>query len=299
MDNNPLVSIGMPVYNCEATVAEAIASILNQTFKEWELIVIDDGSTDETFQIAQQFSGPRVRVIRGDSNKHLPARLNEAVFMARGKYFARMDGDDISYPDRLRKQIDFLEIHPEVDLLGGSILVFGKNYKAIGLRKARLTHAEICGSPWRASTLPHMTWFGRRDWFVRNPYREDTSHAQDRELLTRTRRESQFAAIPDIIAGVREVDLTLKKQLPSRHQFLRALTREGVRQKDISMLALGIPAELAKLSLDVIAIKTGLKYRILKHRVPRVPQEALQQWSEVLHETSNIAAQFCQTYARL
>jgi glycosyltransferase involved in cell wall biosynthesis len=297
MGQHPLVSIGMPVHNCEDTVAEAIASIVNQTFENWELIIVDDGSTDETFEVASRFNDPRIRIVRGDKNKYLPTRLNECVLMARGEFFARMDGDDVSYADRLQKQVGYLAAHPEIDLLGGSILVFGSDGKAIGLRMAKETHAEICGPPWRPSVLPHVTWMGKRSWFLRNPYREDVSHAQDRELLTRTRDKSRFAAIPDILAGVREAELTLRKQVPARRQFLKTLGREGLRQKSPSLLIPGIPVEIAKLALDIVAIKTGLVYKILQHRVPPVSQELAEQWSSILKETQNIAAQACRVPA--
>ncbi len=95
---SPLVSIGMPVFNCEKTLRATVASILNQDYGNWELIIIDDGSSDMTLDTARSFTDPRIRVVPGAGNLCLPARLNEAVGLSRGKYFARMDGDDISYP---------------------------------------------------------------------------------------------------------------------------------------------------------------------------------------------------------
>jgi glycosyltransferase involved in cell wall biosynthesis len=289
---NPLVSIGMPVYNCGDTVAEAIISIVDQTFKDWELIVIDDGSTDRTLEVVRRFADPRIRIVSGGSNRYLPARLNEAVHMAKGKYFARMDGDDVSYHDRLEKQVSHLLKHPEIDLLGGSIVIFGKDGRAVGLRRAKETHEEICGPPWRPSVLAHITWMGKHAWFLRNPYREEFFRTEDRDLLTRTRRESHFAALPDILAGQREAGLSLKKQIPARRQFLRTLAREGIRQKSPSLLIPGIPVELTKFALDIIAIKTGLTYKILKYRLPAVSESVAEQWWSIWQETRNLAAPY-------
>src|ERR1039458_2052600 len=96
----PLVSIGMPAFNCEKTLAVAIHSILNQTYSNWELLLMEDGSSDRTPEVAQSFSDPRISVFADQSHKGLVPRLNQAVAMSRGKYFARMDADDVAYPER-------------------------------------------------------------------------------------------------------------------------------------------------------------------------------------------------------
>ena len=109
----------MPVFNCASTIAQAISSILNQTFKEWELLIIDDGSIDNTLKIALSFDDPRITVTKGTGNQRIAKRLNELACTAKGKFFARMDGDDIAYPRRLQSQLEYLQSHPEVDLVGG------------------------------------------------------------------------------------------------------------------------------------------------------------------------------------
>jgi glycosyltransferase involved in cell wall biosynthesis len=86
----PLVSIGMPVFNCERTLSTAIQSILNQTYSNWELIIIDDGSRDKTLEVANSFRDPRIEVINDGQNQRLPIRLNQAIALSRGKYFARI-----------------------------------------------------------------------------------------------------------------------------------------------------------------------------------------------------------------
>src|SRR5271157_2334580 len=95
----PTVSIGMPVYNCARTLDIAIRSIVKQTFPNWELLLIDDGSADETVGICRSFCDPRVQVIADGAHKGLVARLNQAIDLSRGRYFARMDGDDVCYPE--------------------------------------------------------------------------------------------------------------------------------------------------------------------------------------------------------
>lgn len=93
---DPLVSTGMPVFNCQQTLNTAVQSILNQTYSNWKLIMIDDGFQDRTLDIAHSFHDPRIKVVSGGQNQQLPIRLNQAIALSRGKCFARMDGDDVS-----------------------------------------------------------------------------------------------------------------------------------------------------------------------------------------------------------
>ena len=285
MSESPLITIGMPVYNCESTIAESIASILNQTFEDWELIVLDDGSRDDTMAIARQFDDPRIRFVNGGRNRGLPACLNTIVANCKTPLFARMDGDDIAYPRRFEKQLAALERNPEVDLLGGSILIFDGTGDARGFRRAAVTHAEICGRPWRIANLVHVTWIGRATWFLKHPYNEWATHAQDRDLLIRSRRESRFAALPDTLAGVREARPLWSKLLPARKQMLKTAIQEGARQRDPGLLFGTAAAEILKCGLDFVATSTGLDHRLLRHRIPPVSPDRVEEWRNVLEST--------------
>ena len=150
MNKGHLLSIGMPVYNCERTVSDAIASILNQTFEDWELIVYDDGSRDGTVAVARQFSDPRIRVIEGGDNCGLPACLNKIIELCESEYFARMDGDDIAYPYRIQRQLEFLQKYADVDLVAGSIVVFRSDGVALGVRQPTSKSVQTHGQafPW-------------------------------------------------------------------------------------------------------------------------------------------------------
>ena len=113
----PYVSVLLPVFNAEKTIGESVQSILNQTWTDFELIIIDDGSFDNTAHVLDQFSDPRIRRIY-QQNVGLPITLNRSIKVARGKFLARQDADDISLPLRLEKQVHFLERHPEYGLIG-------------------------------------------------------------------------------------------------------------------------------------------------------------------------------------
>jgi glycosyltransferase involved in cell wall biosynthesis len=278
----PAVSIGMPVYNCEATVAESIASILNQSFEDWELIVFDDGSQDRTLEVARGFSDPRIRIVEGGTNRGLPACLNTIIAGCSTEFFARMDGDDVAYPRRFELQLNMLREHPEIDLLGGSVLIINDAGETIGFRRAVETHRAICGTPWRFSNLVHVTWTGRMAWFRNHPYNPRLSHAQDRILLLGSRRDSLFAALPNTLAAVRENQPVWRKLISARKRLIRASIKEGLRQHDTGLLLVAPLVELGKCALDRVATATGLGHRLLRHRIPPFSLAQDEEWQNVL-----------------
>lgn len=123
------VSIIMAIYNCESTLDEAIQSIINQTYQNWELILCDDGSKDNTYNMAlmysEQFSN--IRVYRNDQNMGLNYSLNKCLQYAKGEYIARMDGDDISLPDRIEKEVAFLDQNLEYAIVSSPMQYFDEN----------------------------------------------------------------------------------------------------------------------------------------------------------------------------
>jgi len=124
---NPKISIIMGIYNCAATLAEAIDSILDQTYCNWELIMCDDGSTDNTYNIAREYKEkfPRkIVLIQNERNMGLNKTLNHCLRYATGDFIARMDGDDISLPNRLEKEIDFLVSNPQYDIVSTPMIYF-------------------------------------------------------------------------------------------------------------------------------------------------------------------------------
>lgn len=132
MNKSPKVTVLMPVYNVALYVTEAINSILNQTFKDFELLIINDGSSDSTREEVLKFSDSRIRFVENEKNIGLANTLNRGVELANGEYIARMDGDDISMPNRLYEQVVFLECHSEIDICGAGYRFFGaKNHDVI------------------------------------------------------------------------------------------------------------------------------------------------------------------------
>lgn len=283
--NAPCVSIGMPVLNSGSTVGAAIQSILNQTFADWELLVIDDGSSDGTVEFARDYSDSRIRIFSDGTHKGLVARLNEAIDLSRGKYFARMDGDDVSFPERLAVQVEYLVHHPGIDLLGGGVLVFGHGGELVGMRKAPVTHESICRRPWRGFYLTHPTWIGRTKWFREHRYCSDALRCEDQELLLRTHENSRFAALPEIVIGYNEERLSLSKILTSRRYFAAAALKRAILKRQYFVALAVIIEQTLKGLVDSLAIGTGLNHRLLRHRAVAVADEAtVQQWKKVWSE---------------
>jgi glycosyltransferase involved in cell wall biosynthesis len=279
--SSPLVSIGLPAWNCERTLAAAIRSILGQRHENWELLLMEDGSNDGTLEVARQFGDPRISICTDGRHKGLVARLNEAVARSRGKYFARMDADDVTYPERLRKQVEYLEEHPEVDLVGAGMVVFRGDGVAPGCRMGPQTHEEICARACDGFPLAHPTLMGRTSWFRAHAYEEGFPRAEDQVLLLSSYVTSRFACLPEILYGYREEELKLRKILVGRYGFAKGVVRElGGRRKYLAAASAALK-QVAKAHVDVFAVMTGLGYRVLGHRARPLRPEDLERWSEV------------------
>jgi glycosyltransferase involved in cell wall biosynthesis len=200
---NPEISIGITYYNNDNTIVDALRSVFAQTFQDWEIILIDDNSTDGSFEIVRSVKDPRVRVYREAERKGFVWALNQMTHMARGKYYARMDADDMMHPERLFKQIEYLKANPDVDVVDTSMYSMDQQCRAIGVRGLdpidSRPAAPLCGK-----FLHHATIMGRTEWFRKNPYDPSYVRAEDCELWCRTFKTSHFSRIREALYFVRE-----------------------------------------------------------------------------------------------
>lgn len=277
----PVLSIGMSMLDAADTVEPAVCSLLLQTMTDWELIVIDDGSSDDSVERVRRFRDPRIRIHADGRNLGLPSRLNQAVDLARGRYFARFDADDICYPQRLAQQAQFLDAHPDVDLVGTGMLVFDGEGRAIGTYRVQARHEQICARPLAGFHLPHPSWMGRLEWFRRWRYDPSFRKAQDQELLLRAWRNSRYAAIPALLVGYRQEAVSLRKSALGRWYFSRAVLRSTMREGRPAAGLLAVSVQAAKLAVDALAILTGTTRTLLRHRARRCPDEERRHWLRV------------------
>lgn len=278
----PLVSIAMPVLNNEKTLAAAIRSILIQSYTDWELFLIDDGSTDSTVSVARSFRDSRIRFIADGVRAGLGLRLNQAIELSEGKYLARMDGDDICFPERLERQVRYLEENHSVDLLGTRAIVFSDEGTVRGVRPFRASHADICKQPWAGFHLPHPTWMGKIAWFKRYRYGVDVFRAEDQDLLLRTFEDSTFSCLPVVLLGYREGTLSIRKAAPARFSFSKSLIRESVRRGRYWFVIVGPLAQAGKILVDVLAAVLGLSRFVLRRRALPASEAEVSEWGKVV-----------------
>ena len=198
----PRLTVGLPFYDEERRLGDAIRSILAQSFADFELLLVDDGSRDQSLAVARSFADPRIRIVADGERRFLPARLNEIVRSAKAPYVARMDADDVIHPTRLARQMAFIEKQPACDLVGTWATITdaqGHPFGVIETRPPPLTprHVLLHGA------LAHATVLGRRSWFAAHPYDEALTRAEDRDLWCRTAVTGQFAVLPMCLYVVR------------------------------------------------------------------------------------------------
>lgn len=197
----PFVSVVMPVYNVEKYIDEAIASILNQTFSDFEFIIVDDGSTDNTWDILQTYTDERIILLRNEINiGNYPSR-NRGIRVAKGKYIAVMDGDDIVMPDRLEKQYCYLDEHPDLTALGSNFLL------STGTKKydPPLIHEDICFALLRDFSILHPSFMIlAKTLHLIDGYDETYQYASDYDLLCRLSLIGRVEILPDILITYRK-----------------------------------------------------------------------------------------------
>ncbi len=198
----PRVTVGVPFFNEERRLASAVRSVLAQTETDIEVLLIDDGSTDGSLEIARSFRDPRVTVLSDGARRHLPARLNEIVRRARSQLVARMDADDVSHPERLERELGLIDEDQRCDAVGtwAGLVDDDDAVFAVVEAAAQPASREVALT---GGFIPHATLLARRGWLVANPYDEALTRAEDRDLWCRTAGTSRFAVVEQPLYVVR------------------------------------------------------------------------------------------------
>jgi len=206
--NSVKISVVMPAYNTEQYISEAIESILNQTFKDFEFIIIDDASTDNTWGIIQKYAKNDNRIIplKNKENLKLSKTLNKGIAVSKGKYIVRMDADDISFPDRLEKQVKLMEAKPEVGISGGAMVIMDVSGKVTEERTYHTTDEKIKEKIFRYSPFCHPAIIIRKSVLADSGlYNHYYNPAEDYELYFRIGLQAKFANLTDKLIKYRVV----------------------------------------------------------------------------------------------
>jgi len=200
----PKVSVVMPVFNAAAYLDESIRSILNQSFQDFEFIIINDGSSDATKLIANEYekSDGRIRA-HHVHNEGMIAALNRGCDLARGAYIARMDADDVSFAHRLQKQVDYMEKHPRTGVVGSWICI-EKNGSAAGTWCPPTSPNVLKWTMFFGVCMAHPSVLMRRDVISRLAfYRPDAVHGEDVDLWLRASAITEFGNVPEVLLKYR------------------------------------------------------------------------------------------------
>jgi hypothetical protein len=239
MPEIPRVSVVMPVHNGGPYLEHAIDSILRQTFTDFELVITDDGSTDSTAAVLHRYQSvdPRVRV-QHQEKAGLVVSLNRGCQEARATYIARMDADDVAFPDRLARQVEFLDRHPQVALVGGAVVRIDEAGREIKRNVCPTSHAEIVRALAEYNCFTHSTVMMRADVLAAvGGYREAYLHAEDYDLWLRLSERYELANLGEPLLHYRvyagQVSVRYLQQQIVSVVGARAAARErGVSGKD-------------------------------------------------------------------
>jgi len=252
------ISIIMPVYNAGHTLPECMDSILKQTFSDFELLIIDDGSTDNSIEVITGFKDQRIRLIRNEHN--FIGSLNMGLNHANGKYIARMDADDIMLPQRLQTQFDFMELHPDIDVCGSYATSFGEKEAVI---RRPLYHKDIISSMLRANPFMHPTVMIRRFKLQQSGclYQSGYPCAEDYKLWTDLAVKGfQFANIPEPLIRYRI----------SPQQVTQVL------QNDMRITSIKIGLEYAEVVMEQMAEKEKMYFDLFGSLTEMVNNELME-----------------------
>ncbi len=202
---NPRITVLMPVYNVESFIKEAIESVLNQSYTDFELLIIDDCSTDNTLSIIEEIKDDRIKIVRKEKNLGLIHSLNLGFELAQGKYIARMDGDDISVNNRFEKQLEVLENDSNVKVCGCWLQEFGKSNRLV---RHKEYHEEIKARLLLSCSMSMGVVMLEREWIGNVLFDETKKHVEDYDFWSRIAWTGKFYNIQEPLYRVHEMQVS-------------------------------------------------------------------------------------------
>ena len=225
----PLVSVIMPVYNPGDYLVDAIESILNQTFTDFELIIVNDASTDNSWQTIKSYAekDSRIRAFKNKINLGVSLTSNIAISQARGKFLARMDSDDISTLDRLEKQVAYLKAHSDTVVVGGQVTIVDENNRVVGFKNFPTNQKQINDMIFWAVPIQQGTMVINRSLLPKNFvwYAPSKYSAEEVDLFFNLFKHGKFANIADNVYFYRQISTSLSHQNPKKTFWITLKSR--------------------------------------------------------------------------
>ena len=259
------ISIGIPFFNAELYLADAIKSVIQQSFEDWELILINDGSIDGSLKIAEFFAQKdnRIRVISDGLNKKLPYRLNQIITESKYEYIARMDADDLIHPDRLKVQFEFLENNKDFDLVSTGVVSINDKNQVKGIRRVKEIYTNFYEVR-RHYPIVHASILARKEWYLRNKYNENLPRTEDFELWCRTisNNDLKLAVLPIALYYYREEGLATAEKLKRSYVDGLSVYKDYCKKPDLKVIL----SSKFKIILVDILDSLGLLQNLIKIR---------------------------------
>ena len=221
----PSITVLMPVYNAERFLSEAIDSILHQTLTNFEFLIIDDGSTDNSLKIINSYRDQRIILVRNGTNLGITASLNKGIELAKGHLIARMDADDISYPDRLQKQYDYLNQHPDCAMVSTLARVITEDKQTVYIDKTNSNYyyynLTFCSPIYHSSVMYRKT-------AVQDVGMYTVPYSEDFELFWLLSRKYKIYNLPEVLLDYRDNTQSLH-QVTKRNEYAEAAFNQTTR----------------------------------------------------------------------
>ena len=276
--SRPLITVLLAVHNGAPWLREAIDSILAQSWREFEFLIIDDASTDATPDILRSYHDPRIRVIRNASNLGLTASLNAGLRLATGDLVARQDADDISHPHRLAKQAAFLSAHPQIAAVGSQAWIIDEHGRSLGKKDYPLGHRAIWWSHLWDNAIAHSAvMFRRKAVQEAGGYDETFRASQDYELWSRLGDRHLLANLPERLLKLRVVSTSIT-QTHRQPELIRRIQAEHFGRVFPGRTATAPELDLIAQFRTRVALESLTDFRALHHDLYASYQAA---WPEV------------------
>lgn len=264
---DPLVSVVIPTYNRQNLVRDAIRSVVEQTYDRWELVVVDDGSTDDTEDVVRSYADPRIAYVENTGPQGPAAARNKGVEVTSGSYLAFLDSDDIWRPGKLRVQVDFMETNPRVGIVGGGCIFVDQQREPTGYESPapdEVTYEDLCIS----TSIPGSTSnvLVRREAFdAAGGFDPQLLRGEDRDLWIRVSREWEIRCVKEVTAEIRVHPENrrhgdLQTVLECRKIINRRIPEPGLRRKSTAWMWYNLGRRLLKGDLLEGARWKGMEY---------------------------------------